>query len=170
MAIKNLVSGAWQEVDTLKVPVSGAYQDADHANALVSGAWQEVWSNGTYFLENGVLANGATKTAYGTIENGYLICTSTGDRQMYLNLPITSEMLGKKLVFSVRNSAKAILNLTYYITSSSVRQSTDMFTATPSDTYVLYSWTIPTNFKTSEKATFRCTSDAYVYIDNIYVK
>lgn len=43
-AIKSLKSGAWTEIDTMKVPVSGAYQGADHANALISGAWQEVWS------------------------------------------------------------------------------------------------------------------------------
>lgn len=44
MAIKSLVSSAWQEISTLQIPVSGAYQDASCANALVSSAWQEVWS------------------------------------------------------------------------------------------------------------------------------
>lgn len=49
MAIKDKVSGAYQDIETLKVPVSGAYQEADHANALVDGAWQEVWSSGYSF-------------------------------------------------------------------------------------------------------------------------
>lgn len=49
MAIRDKVSGAYQDINTLKVPVNEAYQEADHANALVSGAWQEVWSSGYAF-------------------------------------------------------------------------------------------------------------------------
>lgn len=72
MAIKSLVSSAWQEIDTLKVPVSGAYQEADHANALVSGAWQEVW--------------GSTKYTFNTITGVNTNTTLNGDGSITVTL------------------------------------------------------------------------------------
>lgn len=65
MAIKDKVSGAYQDVETLNVPVNGAYQEADHANALVDGAWQEVWSSGYSFTPSIYNASYGTCTPQG---------------------------------------------------------------------------------------------------------
>ena len=50
MAIKSLVSSAWEEIDDLQVPVDSAYEQADHANALVDSAWEEVWGSGEFII------------------------------------------------------------------------------------------------------------------------
>ena len=113
MAIKDLVSGAWQEASTLKVPVSGAYQEADHANALVSGAWQEVWSNGYYFLKNGVLMNGA-KT-YSTATQGTnsisLYAEDSNQELLMVRFYLSSDMAGKRLY--VRTNMKTRSETSY---------------------------------------------------------
>lgn len=79
MAIKDLVSGAWQDIGALKVPVSGAYQTADHANALVSGAWQTVWNSAVYFIRDGVRMSDTTRiTSSGSVTYNY-------DGRVYIN-------------------------------------------------------------------------------------
>lgn len=66
MAIRDKVSGAYQDIETLKVPVNGAMQEADHANALVDGAWQEVWSSGYSFTPSIYNASYGTCTPQGS--------------------------------------------------------------------------------------------------------
>jgi len=110
VAIKSLVSSAWQEDDTLKVPVSGAYQDADHANALVNSAWQEVWCKGFYFLQDGYAVNDAdisSDVSSGNLKSSYSdgyrmfqmasIPVSSVEEEI-IEIPFTSDMIGKTMV------------------------------------------------------------------------
>ena len=72
MAIKSLVSSAWEEIDDLQVPVDSAYEQADHANALVDSAWQEVWgSGGDYVFNTSSTSSGVTGSADGTVNISY---------------------------------------------------------------------------------------------------
>ena len=110
MAIKDLVSGAWQDIGTLKVPVSGAYQEATKANALSSGAWQEVWSSKYYFLKDGVVMNGARVDAsYGArVDGNSILLTPSrdGGTPSMLLFRLTSDMVGKSIYVRVNANIK----------------------------------------------------------------
>lgn len=52
MALKDCVSGAWQDISNLKHYSSSAWQEAQSANKYINSAWQEVWGNNLYLVKD----------------------------------------------------------------------------------------------------------------------
>ena len=113
MAIKDLVSGAWQDISTLKIPVNGAYQEASSSKALVSGAWQDVWTNSTYYMKAGAFANGASiysrsgwNSTFTTTGGRYKIYNAygSGDSSILIRIPKNNALVGKTLYFVLDTS------------------------------------------------------------------
>ena len=113
MAIKDLVSGAWQDISTLKIPVNGAYQEASSSKALVSGAWKDVWTNAYYIIKNGVQMN-VEWLEEGVQGSSSIYCKSSeeGETLTPLRFKLNSSMVGKKLY--VRTNSNVGLQATHY--------------------------------------------------------